>query len=137
MSDWLLSDGSVFAGPTDINETYGFVYKITHNDTGKFYIGVKLLWKPKYNIVKGKKKKSMIQSDWRGYWSSSAKLQSDVAEFGEDAFKREILHLVKWRGMCKYLETKEIILHRCLELTNDECYNGILGAKIHKRCVRY
>lgn len=135
MTDWIFDD-KPFEGPSDIKETYGFVYKITHKATGKFYIGVKFLWKPKYNTVKGKKKKTMVESDWRDYWSSSEKLQEDVAKYGTSEFTREILHLVRFKGMCKYLETKEIILRRCLELSNDECYNGILGCKIHKRCVR-
>jgi len=135
MSDWLLNDIS-YCGPTDIKETYGMVYKITHIATGKFYIGAKFFYKPHYKMVNKKKKKSMVESDWRTYWSSSEKLQAAVKEFGEDAFKREILHLVKYRGMVKYLETKEIIMRGCLELTDDECWNGIIGCKIHKRCVR-
>lgn len=135
MSSWTYR-GAPFNGPTGIKETYGMVYKITHISTGKFYVGAKFFWKPKYNTVKGKKKKSFVESDWRDYWSSSEKLNADVIEFGKEKFSREILHIVKFRGMIKYLETKEIILQRCLELSDDECYNGIIGCKIHKRCVR-
>jgi len=126
----------IYAGPTDVKEQYGFVYKITNAETGKFYIGAKFFWKPHYKMVNKKRKKSMIESDWRDYWSSSEKLKKDVLELGESNFTREILHIVKYRGMVKYLETKEIISRNCLELSDDECYNGIVACKIHKRCVR-
>ena len=137
MSDCWLYEGQPYTdGPTDIKDLYGFVYRISNNITGKFYIGCKLFWKPHYRMVNKKKKKSMIHSDWKDYWSSSEKLQADVKELGTDNFKREILELVKYRGMIKYLETKYIILNECLELPDDTCYNGILGCRIHKRCVR-
>lgn len=134
-SEWLYQ-GEPFSGPTDIKEQFGFVYKITRKDTGKFYVGVKFLWKPKYNTVKGKKKKSMVESDYRTYWGSSEKLQADVKELGEDLFTREILEIVKYKGMCKYVEAKTIIEMNCLELSDDECYNAFIGLKLHKRCVR-
>lgn len=134
--DWSYN-GVDYPGPTDIKEQYGFVYKITNTKTGKFYIGCKLLWAPKYRMVNKKKKKSMVESDWRTYWSSSELLQADVKEFGEDNFTREIMHVVKYKGMVKYIETKEIILHNCLELPPEKCYNSFLGMKIHRRCVRY
>jgi hypothetical protein len=129
--------GLCYNGPDDIKLTYGFVYKITRISDGKFYVGCKLLWMPKYRMVNKKKKKSMVESNWRKYWSSSESLQADVVELGEDAFTREILHLVKFPGMIKYLETKEIILRECLELSTDKCYNSFLGMKMHRRCVRY
>lgn len=134
--DWTYQ-GKVFEGPDDIKNVYGFVYRITYKETGKFYIGAKYFWKPHYRMVNKKKKKTMVESDWRDYWSSSEHLQADVKEHGENRFKREILHLVKHKGMIKYLETKEIILNACLELTTDQCYNGIIGCRIHRRCVRY
>jgi len=134
MSDWKYK-GEVYEGPTDIKEQYGFVYLITNTVTGKAYVGAKFFWKPHYRMVKKKKKKSMVESDWRDYWSSSEAVQQDVKELGEDKFTREILHLVKYRGMVKYLETKEIMLRECLESEN--YYNGIVSCKIHRRCIRY
>lgn len=135
MSVWMYQ-GEPFTGPTDIKEQYGFVYKITRKDTGKFYIGCKLLWRPKYNILKGKKKKSFVESDWRNYWSSSEKLNSDVIEFGKENFTREILEIVRYKGMLKYVESKTIFAMECLELSDELCYNGFVGLKVHKRCVR-
>lgn len=133
-SDWT-HQGVPFVGPTNIDETYGMVYRITNKLTGKFYIGAKFFYKPHYRMVNKKKKKSMIESDWRDYWSSSEKLQTDVAELGVDNFTREVVELVKFRGMVKYLESKMIFALECLE--RDDCYNSIVGCKIHRRCVRY
>lgn len=136
MSDWVF-EGKTYEGPSDPKELYGFVYRITRKDTGKFYIGRKNFWKPKYNTVKGKRKKSLVESDWRDYWSSSEKLNADLRLLGEENFSREILELVKYKGMLSYLETRSIIINRCLELSSDECYNSFLGCKIHRNCVRY
>lgn len=133
MSEWTFK-GEPFAGPTNINEQYGFVYRITNNVSGKFYIGVKFLWMPKYNTVKGKKKRSMVESKWRDYWSSSEALNNDVITLGKENFTREILEVVKYKGMCKYLESKMIFALECLE--RDDCYNSIVSCKIHRRCVR-
>ncbi len=136
MSDWQYQ-GKPFEGPTNIDEMYGFVYKITRISDGKFYIGAKYFWKPHYRMVNKKKKKSMVESDWRDYWSSSEKLGAAVLEEGVDAFTREILHLVKYKGMVKYLESREIMDRRCLEMSDDKCWNGIIGCRLHKRCVRF
>ena len=128
--------GVPFEGPTDPKEMYGMVYRITDVETGKFYIGAKFFWKPAYKMVNKKRKKTLVESDWRTYWSSSEKLQADVKKFGESRFKREVVELVKYKGMVKYLETKYIILNECLELPDDKCYNGIIGCRINKKCVR-
>ena|ERR1035437_3145823 len=133
-TDWSYN-GTFYAGPTDIKEQYGFVYKITNIKTGKSYIGAKFFWKPHYRMIAKKKKKLMVESDWRTYWSSSELLKSDVKEFGEDSFTREILHLVKFKGAIKYLETKEIMIRECLE--SDKFYNSFVGCNIHRRCVRF
>ncbi len=133
MSDWTYR-GVPFDGPTDIKETYGMVYRITNTLTGKFYIGAKFFYRPHYKMVNKKKKKSWVESDWREYWSSSDKLNADVVEFGKENFTREVLEIVKYRGMVKYCESKLIFALECLE--RDDCYNSIVGCKIHRRCVR-
>lgn len=40
-----MTNKSMWIGaPPDINKYFGFVYKITEKDTGKFYIGLKRFW---------------------------------------------------------------------------------------------
>ncbi len=63
---------------------YGFVYKITNNITGKFYIGKKVFWNnKKHKLTKkqlaeqtgpGRKPTHEVirtESDWKTYWGSN------------------------------------------------------------------
>lgn len=108
-----------------------FVYKITHVETGKFYIGYKQSFFIKTKQVKGKKKKIKVPSDWKTYWSSSDELKADVEKFGESAFTREILYLCFSVSMASYLEMREQIDQRVLERP-EETYNGIINARVSR-----
>ena len=91
----------------DLEGQFGFVYVIENLVTGKKYIGKKLLTKAHSRMVKKKRKKSRIESDWRTYYGSNAVLQEDVIIQGEECFSREILRFCKTRGSCNYYEAKE------------------------------
>lgn len=108
-----------------------FVYKITHVESGKFYIGYKQSFFIKTKQVKGKKKKIKVPSDWKTYWSSSDELKADVEKFGESAFTREILYLCFSVSMASYLEMREQIDQRVLERP-EETYNGIINARVSR-----
>lgn len=136
---WVYKNEVVDELPNDI---IGFVYIITNNVTGKKYIGKKLakFSKTKQKTVtlksgeKRKKKiKTLEESDWRTYWSSSDDLKKDVATFGEDKFTREILHYCYGKGVLSYMELREQMDRKVLEST--EYYNGIVQVKIHKSHV--
>jgi len=61
--------GNEFA---EIPEGYAaFVYLITNKKTNKKYIGKKLFYFSRSKTVKGKKKRTKVESDWKDYWSSS------------------------------------------------------------------
>lgn len=80
----------------DIQEQghYSFTYIMTSRNTGKKYIGKKLLIsKRKLPPLKGKKRKRIVFKDsgWRKYWSSS-KIVEAMIEDG-DIFDREIIAL--------------------------------------------
>ena len=62
----------------DIQEYFGFVYLITHNPTGRKYIGKKFFTMAATRQVKGKRKKIRKSSDWEKYWGSNKKLQEEV-----------------------------------------------------------
>lgn len=89
-----------------IGDAVGFVYRITNLKTGKYYIGKKLFTKSQRKIIKGKRKKLRVTSDWESYWSSSDELKKDVASLGESNFKREILRLCFSRTELNYFEAK-------------------------------
>lgn len=114
-----------------ILESYiGFVYKITNLTNGKIYIGKKLLKFKRSKQVKGKKKKFLVDSDWRTYWGSNKTLQEDVTSLGESSFRRDILRLCVSKGECNYFEAR-YQFELCV-LESDRCYNDWIMVKVHR-----
>ena len=64
MSDWLLNGATVDEPP---DKAIGFIYRIIRLDTGRQYLGKKLLQFRRTKQVKGVKKKVMVESDWKTY----------------------------------------------------------------------
>lgn len=118
----------------DIGDNYGFVYVITHLTTGKKYIGKKFFYSLRTKVVKGKKKRFKIFSDWQKYYGSNAELQNDVQQCGAQSFKREIIHLCKSKGECGYLEAKEQF-DRCV-LESEDYYNAWIMVKVRKTHIK-
>jgi hypothetical protein len=116
------------------DNAYGYVYLIINNITDKKYIGKKLFWFRKTKVIKGKKKRLKVESDWKDYWSSSDELKSDVLKFGENNFYRIILHICPNKGLCNYLEAREQMDRRVLETT--EYYNGQIQCRVHKTHIK-
>ena len=132
--------GKEWQPPEEFNheDAYGFVYLITNRATGRKYVGKKFFWSKKtLPITKTRKrrKKLLVESDWRTYYGSNKHLQEDVVNQGSDMFFREILHLCKTKGECSYLETKEQFDRNVL--LTDEYYNGIISCKIGGQTVKY
>jgi len=117
----------------DAEGYFGFVYLITHNPTGRKYIGKKFFTKAGTRQIKGKKKKIRKTSDWETYWGSNIELQAEVTKNGEEQYTREILHLCKSRSECSYWETFEIFSRQAL--LSDSYYNSWVTCKIHKSHV--
>lgn len=131
MNNWFYN-GEVFECPNE--EHYGFVYIITNLLTGKQYVGKKLFWFKKTKILKKKKVRYLAESDWKTYFGSSIALNKDVEEFGQEKFKREILHLCKNKGECSYMETKEQI-QRDVLLNPEMYYNDWVICRVHRKHV--
>ena len=115
----------------DIPEGYvGMVYMITNIATNKKYIGKKIFHFTKTKQVKGKKKRSKVESDWKDYYGSNKELNEHVELFGVNNFKREILYLCLNKSQMSYLELREQIDRRVLE--TEEYYNEWISAKVRK-----
>jgi hypothetical protein len=115
----------------EIPEGYvGMVYMITNIATNKKYIGKKIFHFTKTRQVKGKKKKSKVESDWQTYYGSNKELNEHVELFGINNFKREILYLCVNKSQMSYLELREQIDRRVLE--KEEYYNEWISAKVRK-----
>jgi hypothetical protein len=129
----------VFEGRTflseDINDLYGFVYRITNLQSGKKYIGRKYFWS--FRKPPGKKKRVRQESDWKRYYGSCPELKEDIKKYGKEIFSREILSLHKTKGLCNYEETKQLFLNNVLSESLDTggpaYYNSnILGRYMRK-----
>lgn len=105
-------------GEFDVTKYIGFVYRITHIESGKAYIGCKHLWKYK-------KRKKVSASEWRTYCSSSDYLKPEIQKLGKDAFHFQILMLCTNRRNLYYNEMKLQVELGVLE--GDEYYNANIG----------
>jgi len=121
----------------DIQDYYGFIYRITNTVNGFDYVGRKYFKTIKKRPpLKGKKNKrrETVETDWKEYWGSSPRLQADIDRLGKDKFTREIIHLCESRGETNYLEAyyqfKEDVLLR------ENNYNGIIQIRLGKNSVK-
>ena len=121
----------------DIQDNYGFIYRITNTQNGYDYVGRKYFTTVKKRPpLKGKKNKrrETVETDWKEYWGSSPRLQADIDALGRDKFTREIIHLCKSRGETNYMEayyqfTEGVLLR-------EDNYNGIIQIKLGKNSVK-
>lgn len=122
---------------TDSTGYYGMVYCITHNETGKRYIGRKYFSKSKIQQkTKTKRKKKLrVESDWQSYYGSSADLLEDVSRYGKDAFTREIIRLCITRSETNYYEAFHILTSGAL--LTDKFYNKWVSLKLHKSTLTH
>jgi hypothetical protein len=128
------------------NNTYGFIYKITHIPSGKSYIGKKVLYynkkakltkkdlelyegtvgrKPSYKIVTS-------ESDWKKYWGSNKLLLELLKTESKENFTREILVTCPNKKLLTYYETQSLFIHRVLEESNLYFNDNILGKFFRK-----
>ena len=82
LGDWLGSTKVIWLGNGLIEDL----------DTGRLYIGKKVMFFKGFKSVKKKRKRILKESDWREYYGSSDVLNEEVAKRGADRFKRTILH---------------------------------------------
>ena len=112
------------------------IYLIKNNETGQKYIGEKRFHKPKkLPITKTRKRrvKTVVESDWRSYYSSNTLLNEMKSEGRTESLTREIIRFVYSKGDLSYLETVEQIEKGVLF---DPTYlNGIVNCRIHQKHI--
>ena len=137
MSGWTLSGKPFSVEYEDLEEYVGFVYIVTERGTNMKYIGKKLFHRTKTLPVtktRKRKKKTLVESDWRTYCGSSEKVKEILSVRGLDGFRREILHLCRTKGECSYLEAKEQFDRNVL--LRDDYYNGIINCRINRKHLK-
>ena len=117
-------------------DVLGFVYQITDNHTGERYLGQKRMRKPKTlpkTKTRKRRVKTVVESDWRNYYSSSEVIKENVSQGRSDRYTREILRFGYGKGDLNYLELKEQMDRNVL--FDDTYLNGIVNARIHKKHI--
>jgi serine/threonine protein kinase len=126
--------------------TFGFIYRVVHQPTGKAYIGKKVLFHQKkvkltkkelleYTHVAGRKpayKLAMNESDWKTYYGSNKEIMVMLKEGKHDEFKREILCLATSKKLLTYYETKHLFVYSVLEKPDEFFNDNILGKFFRK-----
>ena len=119
---------------TDINEYYGFVYRIINKTNGREYIGRKYFWQ--FRTPKGKKRKVKSESDWKKYYGSCPELKEEIGKVGRENFSRIILSLHYTKGKTNFEETRQLFAHNVLTESLDDGTPRYYNSNILSRYFR-
>jgi hypothetical protein len=137
--------GKIITELSDMPEnTFGFIYEITHIPSGRKYLGKKQLMSVT-NKALGKKelaaltdkrlskKKQIIkESDWKTYYGSQSEIKQLIKEGNKEDFKREILCFVPTKKLLTYYETKYLFVNEVLESGSNYFNDNIEGRYFRK-----
>jgi len=136
-TEWTYSGNPI----TEIESSFvGFIYVITHIDTGKRYFGKKNAFFKKTSLKvvmlkngtkKKKKIRSLVPSDWSSYYGSSDSLKKDIDLFGKEKFSREILMFCTSLSSMSYQEAKIQFTTDAL-LYPDKFYNSWIMVRVRR-----
>ena len=149
---WLFKNKVISSIDEMPQDTYGFIYLVTHIPTNRKYIGKKVLYfernvklsKRELNELKAErkakgiggrvplKKKVIKESDWKTYFGSQQEIKELVKSEKESDFKREILKFVGNKKHLTYFECKYLFINEVLE-NNQEYINDNILAKFYSR----
>ena len=123
------------------DNTYGFVYRITHKPTNKTYIGRKILQNTT-KVKLGKKeieelagivgrrpvyKMAVKESNWKTYWGSNKSMKELYKTEPKENFDRQIIICAPTKKLLTYYELKYQILYEVLEKPDEFFNDNILG----------
>ena len=112
------------------DDALGFLYRITENSTGKFYVGIKQVSKKiRRKPLKGKKRNriSIVESDWRKYCSSSGEISEEIKK-DESKYTFEILSFHPSKTLLKYAEAEFLVKNNCL--FDKKCFNQMFNYRL-------
>ena len=118
----------------EIDDWFGFIYRIIDTTTGQAYIGKKQFWSITRKKIKDRKnrKKIIKESKWREYTSSSNHVNKAIEESGKDSFIFIIESLHETRASLYYEEVRvqitEDVLRKKLDNGIPMYYNKQVGA---------
>ena len=139
-----MAEGGVYENPwlyegkpfttDDINDFFGYVYRITNLQNGREYIGRKYFWK--FRTPKGKKRKVKSESDWKKYYGSCPELKEEIEQFGRQNFSRTILSLHHTKGKTNYEVTRQLFTNKVLTEQLDDGTPKYYNSNILSRYFR-
>ena len=131
---------------TDMPEPqpFGFIYEVTHIETGKKYLGRKqlisvtrkALGKKELALQTDKrlsKKKTVIQeTDWKTYYGSHPEIKQMIKDKKHLEFTREILKFVPTKKQLTYFEDKYLYVNGVIE-PGSIYYNDNISGRFFKK----
>ena len=130
---------------TDMPEnTFGFIYEVTHIPSGKKYLGrkqlisvtKKALGKKELALITDKrasKKKTVIkETDWKTYYGSHPEIKQQIKDKKHLEFTREILMFVPTKKQLTYYEDKYLYMKGVIE-PGSIYYNDNISGRFFKK----
>ena len=123
------------------DESFGFIYIITHLPTNKKYIGKKILYFTR-KVKLGKKelkqyeglvgrrpsyKLAVKESDWNSYYGSQKEIKELLKESKTKDWERTIIKCLPSKKLLTYFEVKYQMLYQVLEKPDEFFNDNILG----------
>jgi len=144
---WIYKGTPVVSIKAMPENSYGFIYEVTHIPSGRKYLGKKVLYfernkrlgkralealreERKAKGIGGRtplKQKVVTESDWKTYYGSQKEVLELVKEGNQKDFKREILQYVPDKKQLTYYECKYLFINEVLETRNNYINDNILG----------
>ena len=137
---WLYNEKVIVNIEDFPQNTFGFIYIVTHKPSGKSYIGKKVLY---HNVKKKLTKKELAEqtgpgrkptkkvvtkeSDWKTYYGSAKPILELIKDGKQEEFTREILQLVPNKKLLTYYECKFLFQYGVLENPEGWFNDSILG----------
>lgn len=118
----------------DVNEWFGFIYRIIELNTGRQYIGKKQFHSNRTKVVPGRKNKKHFkkESNWKKYTGSSIELNKSIELYTKENYQFKIESLHKTKGSLHYrevvLQVTENVLTERFEDGTRKFYNGNISA---------
>lgn len=124
--------------------TFGFIYEVTHIESGKKYLGrkqllsvqKKALGKKELALIidkRSSKKKTVIkETDWKTYYGSHPEIKQMIKDGKALEFTREILIFVSTKKQLTYYEDKYLYMNGVIE-PGSIYYNDNVSGRFFKK----
>ena len=125
-------------------ESFGFIYEVTHIPSGRKYLGKKQLISVTKKAL-GKKELALItdkraskskivkkESDWKTYHGSHSEIKQLIKEGKQSEFSREILIFTSNKKLHTYYENKFLFIKGVIEPDSNYINDNIEGRYFRK-----